>query len=63
MNRNLKAGMIVNIYQQPFIERMFEGEAKLIEKVEGYTNLWRVRFLYIYDNEIVERMVVDKNRR
>ena len=61
MNEDLKVGDIVNIYQQPYIEKMLEGKAELIEKVEGFTHIWKVRFLYEYDQEIVERIVIDNS--
>ena len=61
MNKDLKIGDIVNIYQQPYIEKMLEGKAELIEKVEGFTNILKVRFLHEYDQEIVERIVVDNS--
>ena len=40
---------------------MLEGKAELIEKVEGFTHIWKVRFLHEYDQEIVERIIVDNS--
>ena len=58
----MKVGDIVIIYGQPFIEKLREGEAELIEKMEGYENMWKVRFLNQYNGKIVQRLIVDPDK-
>ena len=62
MGFDVKVGDIVIVYGQPYIGRLREGEAELIEKVEGYTNQWKVRFLNQYDGKIVQRLIVDPDK-